>query len=354
MVPSSSPRPQPKQTRSTGWIWPHLVDAQVQNDRATQVKRKTASPAQTSTTPSLHNLQNPSDLYALRETQSTSTSPTHNPGDPGQGKLTGHRAETSEYLNAVDDESQNVNNVPQDTPFPDEPANGPKIQPQERGKQTVDDAIRENTDNAKLPDGSPIDSSPAPAPPAAVGSHSGPFSASEQAGLLPEPAVPKKPSPPPIITIQRPSSGDVSESEEGEIPAAPLPMPEPRTMDSALSESRSRTEEPLLRELLDEGRHVTPELTEQDRERTLQDIASDMAAVPTGPTETEKLTRPSDTKIKRRMKIRSACVRGPVLKLLLGRQLAGPTKDALRMYALGKAVPPEVLPAIPDCVNAGV
>ena len=57
--------------------------------------------------------------------------------------------------------------------------------------------------------------------------------------------------------------------------------------------------------------------------------------------------------VKTRMKIRRVAVRGPVLKLLLGRQLAGPTKDALKMRALGRTVSIAGVPGLSNVATDG-
>ena len=412
MVSTSSPRPQPQQTRSTGWVWPRLVDVQVQKDKAVRAKREQAASAQISAAPSADNLRESHDVSILREEQSAPTSPTRDQGSPEEGKMSGHRAEASENVNAVDVQPRHINTAPQLVLLPEEPDHEPEIRPIEHGEQTLDNIVTEHIKNAELLDESPPKTSPIAL--AADSPQERLFPGLKQAGLLPEPEItkrdcssdnrfpgfaqaslapaemeplePNKPLPPPKITIQRPSNSDISESNDDEIPAALLPTPEPRAIsmiqrpsssesskcidvefstaplsapdpraiDSVLSENRPGTKRFSLKERLEEKRRrTTSELTQQDRERIIQNIAGGIAAVPPDPIETEDSSRLIDVKVKRRMKVRSVFVRGPVLKLLLGRQLAGPTKEALKMYAHGKAVPVGDLPLIPE-VAAGV
>ena len=153
----------------------------------------------------------------------------------------------------------------------------------------------------------------------------------------------------PIITIQRPSYSGLS-AAEGELPAAPLSTPEPHTVDIVLSEGRYVTKHTPLKKRLEEERKITAELTAKDRERIVQEIATNMASLEPNVPDIGALrpnrSLPTLPRVKRRMKIRGKVVRGPVLKLLLGRQLGGPTKQALKLATLGD------IPTIPDVAHA--
>ncbi len=146
----------------------------------------------------------------------------------------------------------------------------------------------------------------------------------------------------PRIIIQRPSYSGFSEADGG-VPSAPLSTPEPHTIDVVLSEGRYVTKRLPIKTRLDEERKITSELTPADRDRIIQEISSDMASLePTVPgTEnlTQKVSIPALPKVKRRMKVRGKVVRSPVLKLLLGRQLGGPTGKALKLASHGDALP---------------
>ena len=82
--------------------------------------------------------------------------------------------------------------------------------------------------------------------------------------------------------------------------------------------------------------------------------APDLAALPPRPIPAGELNLPIDLKVKRRSKVRSVIVRGPVLKVLLGRQLAGPTKQGLKLTALGKDNPVGALPKLDNTAVGGV
>ena len=165
---------------------------------------------------------------------------------------------------------------------------------------------------------------------------------------------PKKPLPPPAITIQRPSNSDISdisEVDEDESSTQPIKSPNPRTIDSVLAEERRGSRDSPMQQRLEEERLITSKLTQADRERIIQDIATDMAAAPPP---IEQIGDPVPSlEVKKRMKVRRALVRGPMLKLILGRQLAGPAKQALKLSALGKAVPATEVSAIPTTVVDG-
>ena len=364
MVPTSGPRSQPNQTHLTGWVWPHLVDVSMQKGNVNRSKCTTAAPALVSAAPSLPNLKESRDVFVLKEEQVAPPSSTQNLGRPGEGNMSDQHAETSKNTNVEDEEFQRVNIAPQSVPLPEEPAQQPETQALKHGEQTIDNGIlshtlMDNTKNADFRDDNPSRLSTEISP--AVDVQVDPFPSLKQGGFLDSqfsglahvallPAEAElykfhKPLPPPTIMIQRPSNSDISESDGDESPVAPLPTPKPCSTDNVVSGGRPRTRSPPLGEQLDnEECHATSKSTEQDRERMIQSIASDITAIPPGRMETEDLSRTINVKVKRRMKLRSTCVRGPVLKLLLGRQLAGPTKEALRMYALGKAVPVESLP----------
>lgn len=146
---------------------------------------------------------------------------------------------------------------------------------------------------------------------------------------------PGKPLPPPMITIQRPSNSDmsdISELDDDELQAQSTKSHNPRSIEDVLAEGRRGSESLPLEQGLEEERLITSELTQEDRERIIQDVAKNMAANPTPAAQAGNLV-PS-LRVKKRMKVRRAVVRGPMLRLLLGRQLAGPTKQALRMRAL--------------------
>ena len=166
--------------------------------------------------------------------------------------------------------------------------------------------------------------------------------------------------PPPTITIQRPSNSDISEVGEEEYPVQPSPSPKPRKIDDVLAKEMRGSEDLPLQERLEEERRITPQLTNADREQIIQDITADIAAVPIPTQDIGQLAKFPETgdltksaRIKRRMKVRRTFVRRPVLKLLLGRQLAGPAKEALRMGALGKIAPPADVAALPNAVVDG-
>lgn len=148
---------------------------------------------------------------------------------------------------------------------------------------------------------------------------------------------PHRPLPPPLITIQRPSNSDISEVGDYEATEQLKEPSNPQTIDSVLAEERQGTESLPLQQRLEEERRLTSELTQAERQGVIQKIATDIAAVPNPVTQPGEVTM--STEVKKRMQIRRAIVRSPMLKLLLGRQLAGPAKEALKMRALGKAVP---------------
>ena len=123
------------------------------------------------------------------------------------------------------------------------------------------------------------------------------------------------PVPPPKITVQHPS-----EASENHYALTKV--------TSARSADRSSLERRASHQKL--------------RDTARQDIANDLAHMSPRPTQLQsngiaKTLRPKKSTVALR-KTRNACVRPTFLKMLLGRELAGPAKQALRKRARGEAV----------------
>lgn len=183
MPVSPSARPQLRQSRSTGWAWPHLVDKKEQKRNIARQSNTNAGSRHLSAAASLRNLQTSRNLSTLREEQSAPTSPTHSPGSPRES-MSGHRAEASENADAVNDQPESVNGESADMPLSGEPSHSSELKNGKRGEQIMDDEIREDAgEDAEHPN----DTLPGtfPVTPAAVASPGDRFPGLAQTGLVP-------------------------------------------------------------------------------------------------------------------------------------------------------------------------
>lgn len=147
---------------------------------------------------------------------------------------------------------------------------------------------------------------------------------------------PSKSLPTPKITIQRPTDSDLGEFDDPEPSHQTSPRLKLCIIDGALVKQHQGTGS---LEHLEEERRITSELTRHDHESIVQHIAAEMGAVSSSATEVEEQSSSVHVKVKMSMRIRRKVVRRPVLKLMLGRQLAGPTREALERLAQGKRIP---------------
>ncbi len=184
MPTTPSSRPPLKQSRSTGWAWPHLVDKKEQQEQPSKPTITKGGLKQVSAVSSLHNLQSSRGLSNLREEQSAPTSPTHMSSSP-RDSMNGHRAEAPENSNAVDDQPGPVNGEPSGERMPEGSSQKQGGHNGERGTAEVKgNQMSENiSEDAVHPD----DSLPGsfPITPAAVTSTGDRFPGLAQAGLLP-------------------------------------------------------------------------------------------------------------------------------------------------------------------------
>ena len=120
------------------------------------------------------------------------------------------------------------------------------------------------------------------------------------------------PLPPPRITVQHPS-------EASEINGATAKTAVLRSTTEERRMSHQQAREAVGREIAEEIARVSPRPTE------IQDM------------NTARTLKPKKSAIALR-KTRNACVRRTFLKMVLGRELAGPAKEALRKQARGEPI----------------
>lgn len=139
-------------------------------------------------------------------------------------------------------------------------------------------------------------------------------------GEVSRPGVPK-------IKVQEPSEASVANGASLEDPARP------RTIDNILAEQHQMS-------LQQEGQHISDMIPSQQ--------ATNMVSLPPVPTDLSGLKIPTAPKAKKRQlairKARNIAARKIILKAVLGRTLAVPTKQALKRLANGEVVTVEDLP----------